>query len=75
MLTADTLYIKAKAYERSQLVQECQVNVEKPGQLEATLLKATPDADAVESLTITGSLDDNDLAYLSTLQTLKKAQP
>lgn len=72
MLTADTLYIKAKAYERSQLVQECQVNVEKPGQLEATLLKATPDADAVESLTITGSLDDNDLAYLSTLQTLKK---
>lgn len=72
MLIADTLYIKAKAYERSQLVQECQVNVEKPGQLEATLLKATPDADAVESLTITGSLDDNDLAYLSTLQTLKK---
>ena len=72
MLTADTLYIKAKAYERSQLVQECQVNVVKPGQLEATLLKATPDADAVESLTITGSLDDNDLAYLSTLQTLKK---
>lgn len=72
MLTADTLYIKAKAYERSQLVQECQANVEKPGQLEATLLKATPDADAVESLTITGSLDDNDLAYLSTLQTLKK---
>lgn len=72
MLTADTLYIKAKAYERSQLVQDCQVNVEKPGQLEATLLKATPDADAVESLTITGSLDDNDLAYLSTLQTLKK---
>ena len=72
MLTADTLYIKAKAYERSQLVQECQVNVEKPGQLETTLLKATPDADAVESLTITGSLDDNDLAYLSTLQTLKK---
>ena len=72
MLTADTLYIKAKAYERSQLVQECQVNVEKPGQLEATLLKATPDADAVESLTITGSLDDNDLTYLSTLQTLKK---
>lgn len=72
MLTADTLYIKAKAYERSQLVQECQVNVVKPGQLEATLLKATPDADAVESLIITGSLDDNDLAYLSTLQTLKK---
>ena len=72
MLTADTLYIKAKTYERSQLVQECQVNVEKPGQLEATLLKATPDADAVESLTITGSLDDNDLTYLSTLQTLKK---
>lgn len=72
MLTADTLYIKAKAYERSQLVQECQVNVEKPGQLEATLLKATPDADAVESLTITGSLEDNDLTYLSTLQTLKK---
>lgn len=72
MLTADTLYIKAKAYERSQLVQECQVNVVKPGQLEATLLKATPDADAVESLTIMGSLDDNDLAYLSTLQTLKK---
>lgn len=72
MLTADTLYIKAKAYERSQLVQECQVNVEKPGQLEATLLKTTPDADAVESLTITGSLDDNDLTYLSTLQTLKK---
>lgn len=72
MLTADTLYIKAKAYERSQLVQDCQVNVEKPGQLEATLLKATLDADAVESLTITGSLDDNDLAYLSTLQTLKK---
>lgn len=72
MLTADTLYIKAKAYERSQLVQECQVNVVKPGQLEATLLKATPDADAVESITITGSLDDNDLAYLSTLQTLKK---
>lgn len=72
MLTADTLYIKAKAYERSQLAQECQVNVEKPGQLEATLLKATPDADAVESLTITGSLDDNDLTYLSTLQTLKK---
>lgn len=72
MLTADTLYIKAKAYERSQLVQECQVNVEKPGQLEATLLKATPDADAVESLIITGSLDDNDLTYLSTLQTLKK---
>ena len=72
MLTADTLYIKAKAYERSQLVQECQVNVVKPGQLEATLLKATPDADAVESLTITGSLDDNDLTYLSTLQTLKK---
>lgn len=72
ILTADTLYIKAKAYERSQLVQECQVNVEKPGQLEATLLKATPDADAVESLTITGSLDDNDLTYLSTLQTLKK---
>lgn len=72
MLTADTLYIKAKAYERSQLVPECQVNVVKPGQLEATLLKATPDADAVESLTITGSLDDNDLAYLSTLQTLKK---
>ena len=72
MLTADTLYIKAKAYERSQLVQECQVNVVKPGQLEATLLKATPDADAVESLTITGSLEDNDLAYLSTLQTLKK---
>lgn len=72
MLTADTLYIKAKAYERSQLVQECQVNVEKPGQLEAALLKATPDADAVESLTITGSLDDNGLTYLSTLQTLKK---
>ena len=72
MLTADTLYIKAKAYERSQLVQDCQVNVVKPGQLEATLLKATPDADAVESLTITGSLDDNDLTYLSTLQTLKK---
>lgn len=72
MLTADTLYIKAKAYERSQLVQECQVNVEKPGQLEATLLKATPDADAVESLIITGSLDDNDLTYLSTLQTLQK---
>lgn len=72
MLTADTLYIKAKAYERSQLVQECQVNVEKPGQLEATLLKATPDVDAVESLIITGSLDDNDLTYLSTLQTLKK---
>lgn len=72
MLTADTLYIKAKAYERSQLVQECQVNVEKPGQLEATLLKATPDTDAVESLIITGSLDDNDLTYLSTLQTLKK---
>lgn len=72
MLTADTLYIKAKAYERSQLVQECQVNVEKPGQLEAMLLKATPDADAVESLTITGSLDDNDMTYLSTLQTLKK---
>ena len=72
MLTADTLYIKAKAYERSQLVQECQVNVVKPGQLEATLLKATPDADAVESLIITGSLDDNDLTYLSTLQTLKK---
>lgn len=72
MLTSDTLYIKAKAYERSQLVQECQVNVEKPGQLEATLLKATPDADAVESLIITGSLDDNDLTYLSTLQTLQK---
>ena len=72
MLTADTLYIKAKAYERSQLVQECQVNVVKPGQLEATLLKATPDADAVESLIITGSLDDNDLTYLSTLQTLQK---
>ena len=72
MLTADTLYIKAKAYERSQLVQECKVNVEKPGQLETTLLKATPDADAVESLTIMGSLDDNDLTYLSTLQTLKK---
>lgn len=71
MLTADTLYIKAKGYTAQQLVAECSVNVEKPGQLKAAINKATADADAVEALTITGELNNEDLQYLSSLQSLK----
>lgn len=70
-LTADTLYIKAKGYTAEQLVAECSVNVEKPGQLKAAINKATADADAVEALTITGELNNEDLQYLSSLQSLK----
>lgn len=72
MLTADTLYIKAKGYTAQQLVAECSVNVEKPGQLKAAINKATDDADAVEALTITGELNNDDLQYLSSLQSLKQ---
>lgn len=71
-LTADTLYIKAKGYTAEQLVAECNVNVEKPSQLKATINKATADADAVEALTITGELNNEDLQYLSSLQSLKQ---
>lgn len=70
-LTADTLYIKAKGYTAEQLVAECNVNVEKPSQLKAAINKATADADAVEALTITGGLNNEDLQYLSSLQSLK----
>lgn len=70
-LTADTLYIKAKGYTAEQLVAECSVNVEKPSQLKAAINKATADADAVEALTITGELNNEDLQYLSSLQSLK----
>ena len=70
-LTADTLYIKAKGYTAEQLVAECSVNVEKPGQLKAAINKATADADAVEAITITGELNNEDLQYLSSLQSLK----
>lgn len=70
-LTADTLYIKAKGYTAEQLVAECNVNVEKPSQLKAAINKATADADAVEALTITGELNNEDLQYLSSLQSLK----
>lgn len=70
-LTADTLYIKAKGYTAEQLVAECSVNVEKPGQLKAAINKVTADADAVEALTITGELNNEDLQYLSSLQSLK----
>lgn len=72
MLTADTLYIKAKGYTAEQLVAECNVNVEKPGQLKAAINKATADADAVEALTITGELNNEDLQYLASLQSLKQ---
>lgn len=72
MLTADTLYIKAKGYTAQQLVAECSVNVEKPGQLKAAINKATADADAVEALTITGELNNEDLQYFSSLQSLKQ---
>lgn len=72
MLTADTLYIKAKGYTAEQLVAECSVNVEKPGQLKAAINKATADADAVEAITITGELNNDDLQYLSSLQSLKQ---
>lgn len=72
MLTADTLYIKAKGYTAQQLVAECSVNVEKPGQLKAAINKATADADAVEALTITGELNNEDLQYLASLQSLKQ---
>lgn len=72
MLTTDTLYIKAKGYTAQQLVAECSVNVEKPGQLKAAINKATADADAVEALTITGELNNEDLQYLSSLQSLKQ---
>lgn len=71
-LTADTLYIKAKGYTAEQLVAECSVNVEKPSQLKAAINKATADADAVEALTITGELNNEDLQYLSSLQSLKQ---
>lgn len=71
MLTADTLYIKAKGYTAQQLVAECSVNVEKPGQLKAAINKATADADAVEAITITGELNNEDLQYLASLQSLK----
>ena len=70
-LYTDTLYIKAKGYTQSQLVAECNVTVGKEGQLQDALLLATPDADAVETLNISGELNDNDLQYLSTLQSLK----
>ena len=72
MLTTDSLYIKAKAFNASELVAECNVNVEKAGQLENTIEKQAYDADAVEALTITGELNDYDLQYLSTLQSLKE---
>lgn len=72
MLTADTLYIKAKGYTAEQLVAECSVNVEKPGQLKAAINKATADADAVEAITITGELNNEDLQYLASLQSLKQ---
>lgn len=72
MLTANTLYIKAKGYTAEQLVAECNVNVEKPGQLKAAINKATADADAVEALTIMGELNNEDLQYLSSLQSLKQ---
>ena len=72
MLTADTLYIKAKGYTAQQLVAECSVNVEKPGQLKAAINKATADADAVEAITITGELNNEDLQYLASLQSLKQ---
>lgn len=71
-LTADTLYIKAKGYTAEQLVAECGVNVEKPGQLKAAINKATADADAVEAITITGELNNEDLQYLASLQSLKQ---
>ena len=72
MLTTDTLYIKAKGYTAEQLVAECSVNVEKPSQLKTAINKATADADAVEALTITGELNNEDLQYLSSLQSLKQ---
>lgn len=72
MLTADTLYIKAKGYTAEQLMAECSVNVEKPSQLKAAINKATADADAVEAITITGELNNEDLQYLSSLQSLKQ---
>lgn len=70
-LTTDTLYIKAKGYMPSELVPACEVNVANAGELPHALLKVTPDADAIETLTIAGSLDDSDLQYLSSLQVLK----
>lgn len=70
-LTADTLYIKAKGYMPSELVAACEVKVANAGALQSALLKVVADADAVESLTLTGNLDDSDVQYLSTLHALK----
>ena len=70
-LTADTLYIKAKGYMPSELVAACEWKVANAGALQSAFLKVVADADAVESITLAGNLDDNDVRYLSTLQTLK----
>lgn len=41
------------------------------GNLSSSLEKVAPDADAVETLILTGCLSDDDLQYLSTLQSLR----
>ena len=61
-LTADTLYIKAKGYMPSELVAACEVKVANAGALQSALLKVVADADAVETLTLSGNLDDSDVA-------------
>lgn len=72
VLTSDTLYIKAKGYTAAELVAQCSVDVEKAGQLETAMQKAVADADAVEALTVTGTLNNTDLQYLSSLQSLQQ---
>ncbi len=71
VLTTDTLYIKAKGYKRSELVSECAVHLDKAGSLQEELNKQERDADAIESLTVTGVMNNDDVQYLSTLQSLK----
>lgn len=55
----------------SELVAACEVKVANAGALQSALLKVVADADAVESLTLAGNLDDSDVQYLSTLHALK----
>ena len=71
VLTSDTLFVKAKGYTAAELVGECTVDVAEAGQLSSSLEKVAPDADAVETLILTGCLSDDDLQYLSMLQSLR----
>lgn len=70
--TTDTLYIKAKGYTTADIIESSTLHVDQAGKLQSTMNAQVADPDAIESLTITGSLSSEDISYLSTLQSLQQ---